>query len=178
MTHTWMYARKKLPIVSVVETIGGKRIFSLFECFANHLSQGKNKMSFRVYQFKRRGASMLRVLSVSSSVIPTTVEKAIMLNNLMGSWKFCQPSDLLLGLHLSKTLVFLVAKCFPSGLISSKQDLVLMLNYALNPTFKNPTWFFFSYKLRMWSVNWPKNIHLNIFRFCSNPVSLCLLSTT
>ena len=80
-----MYARKKLPIVSVVETIGGKRIFSLFECFANHLSQGKNKMSFRVYQFKRRGASMLRVLSVSSSVIPTTVEKAITLNNLMGS---------------------------------------------------------------------------------------------
>ena len=81
-----MYARKKLQIVSVVETIGGERIFSLFECFANHLkSQGKNKMSFRVYQFKRRGASMLRVLSISSSVIPTTVEKAITLNNLMGS---------------------------------------------------------------------------------------------
>ena len=78
-----MYARKKLQIVSVVETIGGERIFSLFECFANHLkSQGKNKMSFRVYQFKRRGASMLRVLSISSSVIPTTVEKAITLNNI------------------------------------------------------------------------------------------------
>lgn len=73
MVYMWIYTSKKLQIVSVVET-GGGRIFLLFECFANHLkSQGKNKTSFWVYQFKRRGASMLQVLYISSNVISTTV---------------------------------------------------------------------------------------------------------